>query len=106
VESSADEDVPSGQYLGFEASDRCKNCGYDFSLIEFQVGSRFTDLAAGSAGASDPTRSTAWDRFCTQLVTRRRRQTPCSTKGARSEHGEGCLFFAMSADDQPLVRLR
>ena len=25
---------PKCDYLGFETGDRCKNCGYDFSLIE------------------------------------------------------------------------
>ena len=25
---------PKCDYLGFETGDRCKNCGYDFSLLE------------------------------------------------------------------------
>jgi uncharacterized RDD family membrane protein YckC len=33
---------PKCSYLGFETGDRCKNCGYDFSLI------------AGAAGPPDP----------------------------------------------------
>lgn len=37
---------PKCSYLGFETGDRCKNCGYDFSLIAVAPG---TDAPAGDA---------------------------------------------------------
>src|SRR5260221_621629 len=39
---------PKCAYLGFETGDRCKNCGYDFSLIGT---STFVDDAASAPAA-------------------------------------------------------
>jgi uncharacterized RDD family membrane protein YckC len=41
---------PKCNYLGFETGDRCKNCGYDFSLITTTPApsQRFGDVAAGA----------------------------------------------------------
>ena len=35
---------PKCDYLGFETGDRCKNCGYDFSLMAESTTPRDADL--------------------------------------------------------------
>ena len=50
---------PKCSYLGFETSDRCRNCGYDFSLVtNANAASRVPDLplrdAAPAVAASAP----------------------------------------------------
>jgi uncharacterized RDD family membrane protein YckC len=41
---------PKCNYLGFETGDRCKNCGYDFSLIESPPVVELDDLTLNAAG--------------------------------------------------------
>jgi uncharacterized RDD family membrane protein YckC len=48
---------PKCDYLGFETGDRCKNCGYDFSLMSAAVPDldlRLHDDAANASPATDP----------------------------------------------------
>jgi uncharacterized RDD family membrane protein YckC len=48
---------PKCDYLGFETGDRCKNCGYDFSLMTTAVPDldlRLRDDAASAPPASEP----------------------------------------------------
>jgi uncharacterized RDD family membrane protein YckC len=45
---------PTCGYIGFEATERCKNCGYDFSLA--QAASAPPDLALQEAGDGGPLR--------------------------------------------------
>ena len=40
---------PKCAYIGFEASDRCKNCGYDFSLVPSSLDDRELPLRADEA---------------------------------------------------------
>ena len=61
---------PKCNYLGFETGDRCKNCGYDFSLmdepespIEFDLD---VDLALRSSDDTLPA-SVQWDDNFEQL---------------------------------------
>lgn len=93
---------PKCQYLGFEAGDRCRNCGYEFSLIE--VNPRGGDSASERQSGS---RSyDAWDSFDAA------RDVPVTHDAAlRSSEGEELRpapplpLFAVTAEEQPLVRL-
>ena len=58
---------PKCEYLGFETGDRCKNCGYDFSLATGTVVTRDTDLPLHVPVTQD---SEAADRWLDQLGTR------------------------------------
>lgn len=52
---------PKCSYLGFEASDRCRNCGYDFSLVTNATASgRVPDLPLRDSTPSTSTAAT-WD---------------------------------------------
>src|SRR5262245_28714187 len=44
---------PKCSYLGFETSDRCRNCGYDFSLLDAPPSEGDIDLALKSASVED-----------------------------------------------------
>lgn len=45
---------PKCDYLGFETGDRCKNCGYDFSLLTADVPAREPDLPLRESPAPTP----------------------------------------------------
>ena len=51
---------PKCSYLGFETGDRCRNCGYDFSLIAH--GDPRTDRR-GSGAAESRTKRASADRL-------------------------------------------
>ena len=53
---------PKCSYLGFETGDRCKNCGYDFSLMREASGPHEidSDLALRSSDDTLPV-SVRWD---------------------------------------------
>ncbi len=44
---------PKCSYLGFETGDRCKNCGYDFSLLSVAGDSDPSDFASGASWGED-----------------------------------------------------
>lgn len=53
---------PKCDYLGFETGDRCKNCGYDFSLLTADTPTREPDLPLREPAAAAP--APAWlDQF-------------------------------------------
>jgi uncharacterized RDD family membrane protein YckC len=95
---------PKCEYLGFETGDRCKNCGYDFSLtpapptpsdLEPELFLRPLD----SASADPPT----WDG-----VFDRARSEPMSVAAATMARAEEKLpLFSPAVDDsdEPLIRL-
>jgi uncharacterized RDD family membrane protein YckC len=118
---------PKCDYLGFETGDRCKNCGYDFSLIadagpariELDLELREADLpedaglvAAGDARlpqtaslpAPEASREASTDR------TARERVSPSATRrvAGRSDVRAGGLLFTPAVDhqvDEPLIKL-
>ena len=78
---------PKCEYLGFETGDRCKNCGYDFSLawrLPHRAGAR---LAARAERAAR----------CRPMVesARRRGSTTCGQWRPRRDHAVG----SVSGDD-------
>ena len=52
---------PKCSYLGFETGDRCKNCGYDFSLVTDPSGPGDIDLTFRSRDDSNSPVSPQWD---------------------------------------------
>jgi uncharacterized RDD family membrane protein YckC len=53
---------PKCSYLGFETGDRCKNCGYDFSLIA-APSAAVPDLPLRRDADAVPALAPEWDRF-------------------------------------------
>jgi uncharacterized RDD family membrane protein YckC len=77
---------PKCGYLGFEDADRCRNCGYDFSLGRAV---ELPELSIRSAGRDE---ITPLDDLALAPKTAARQATP-----------ELPLFGAAAADDQPLI---
>ena len=109
---------PKCSYLGFETGDRCKNCGYDFSLITQPSGPGEIDIDLALRASDDnlPV-SVQWDdRFDGALIASppslgisdpvlRASQSP----PARAERTDRALpLFSLAFDvagDEPLIRL-
>ena len=96
---------PKCQYLGFETGDRCRNCGYDFSLLEFRSKVEH-DVPLVQSAADDSSSTDAWDRFDSD------RDASAATDaqlhdGPSTDNSSGPALplFALTAEDQPLVRL-
>ncbi len=66
---------PKCEYLGFETGDRCKNCGYDFSLAQAASAPREPELMLREP---EPPRHDA-DRWLTQLEARLDNVRPAAT---------------------------
>ncbi len=103
---------PKCNYLGFEPSDRCRNCGFDFSLATIEDPASdlplrrepptgpLADFDLGDVGR--PARLTPTSR------AEKRRQDasldPGVTPAPRSAAGDLPLFGDVFPDDEPLVR--
>ena len=117
---------PKCHYLGYETGDRCKNCGYDFSLLTTASGeTRLADAplrpeSRELAGALDDRLALSWSDIDLDLHAPPLSPSPEPLTQAReatgpspdeplnlSLHEEGLpLFTAGSAEDQePLVRV-
>lgn len=96
---------PKCQYLGFETGDRCRNCGYDFSLIEFRSAVEDDMVGPGQRGSRSASPESTWDTF--DAARDVRPQTDATLHEVVADHGaEPPLpLFALTAEDQPLVRL-
>lgn len=93
---------PKCQYLGFETGDRCRNCGYDFSLMA-------TDEPKDPdhTGPVSP-HAAAWDTFDRGETGALQVDPPLrkDPDASRDESSEPALpLFAVGAEEQPLVRL-
>jgi uncharacterized RDD family membrane protein YckC len=99
---------PKCQYLGFETGNRCKNCGYDFSLLDTRVADVDVPLRAEGDGAR-PSSLDAWDRFESDRAVAAAGvslagDVPLSGTDA-ADSSAPLPLFALNAEDQPLVRL-
>jgi uncharacterized RDD family membrane protein YckC len=121
---------PKCNYLGFETGDRCKNCGYDFSLIsdpdpsidlDFEVALRASDdtlpasvdwddqfnrmdadeLADAAALAESPATLEIADPH-PEPAAEARRDPPMRVERKVSRFGPASLF---DADDEPMIRV-
>lgn len=96
---------PKCQYLGFETGDRCRNCGYDFSLLEFRSPVERDALLAQAPGPGGST-DEAWDSFDADLDAPITTDASLNFPPASDQSAEPALpLFALTAEDQPLVRL-
>ncbi len=111
---------PKCQYLGFETGDRCKNCGYDFSLVEFRHTAESSAPSATERDLLDTRLRDAWtvptpddwDRFD---FLRKSGPPPASNPVPEAKLHDNAEvapsvepalpLFALTADDQPLVRM-
>ena len=121
---------PKCNYLGFETGDRCKNCGYDFSLIsdpdpsidlDFEVALRASDdtlpasvdwddqfnrmdadeLADAAALAESPATREFADPH-PEPAAEPRRDPPMRVERKVGRFGPASLF---DADDEPMIRV-
>jgi uncharacterized RDD family membrane protein YckC len=96
---------PKCQYLSYETGDRCRNCGYDFSLVEYRSAFDPELVLDKPAGPADQPGAGAWDQFA--LETDAPGGTDAALRSAPDdEDSDSALpLFAVTAEDQPLVRL-
>src|SRR5689334_6254506 len=116
---------PKCHYLGFETGDRCKNCGYDFSLIGSPTAARtpeaepasgptvvgpYTNLseqALSPAGDRLSLADTVIDRLADLPLRDARIEDHESGRGSQARRSLADtlpLFTGTSLDDEPLVR--
>jgi uncharacterized RDD family membrane protein YckC len=88
---------PKCDYLGFETGDRCKNCGYDFSLLAApQV--EPADLSLKSPEREEVPIGELW------LAHSNPSSTPSESQERLSSLESFPLFSPPGEDDQPLIR--
>ncbi len=94
---------PKCQYLSYDTGERCKNCGYEFALVELQLPSE------GAAESEGPSRSStvAWDQFDSSLASEDDDlgEMPLREPAVEPASTTPVPLFALSAEDQPLVRV-
>lgn len=96
---------PKCQYLGFDTGDRCRNCGYDFSLM---VGATDApaDLRGTAAAAPDPLAALPLDTIVAAPPASSATVMPVLPKAAARAAAPALpLFQAGGADDEPLIKL-
>jgi uncharacterized RDD family membrane protein YckC len=113
---------PKCSYLGFETGDRCRNCGYDFSLLtEESVAAAATDLElredGGAADSADwlarfetqyPLSSSSPDPLPRDHRSRDAVPAPASRPAARARRDSKLPLFSPGSGDSgdaPLVKL-
>ena len=87
---------PKCDYLGFETGDRCKNCGYDFSLAADAAAAREPELMLREP---EPQRDA--DRWLSQLEARLDSVRPAATAPATDRLGSMSLEAAPVAPVSP-----
>jgi len=88
---------PKCDYLGFETGDRCKNCGYDFSLLASPEPEP-ADLSLTSPTCDDVPVGELWLAHSTATPQ------PTESQDALSSLESFPLFSPAGAGDEPLIR--
>jgi uncharacterized RDD family membrane protein YckC len=109
---------PKCSYLGFETGDRCKNCGYDFSLMTAPVPPVDADLTMRAPESSQAAPDLWFDRVDTETSDAGLRSVAADPKGAATVTAVATttppapprdlsfpLFSAREEDDEPLIKL-
>ncbi len=86
---------PKCDYLGFETGDRCKNCGYDFSLLAAPE-AELADLSLTSPERDDAPIGDLWLAHSNSGQDSESQDTLPSVGSFR--------LFSPSGDDEPLIR--
>src|SRR5262245_53458591 len=87
---------PKCDYLGFETGDRCKNCGYDFSLLAAPEVEP-ADLSLKSPEREEVTVGELW-------LAHSNPASPSESQESLSSLESFPLFSPPGEDDQPLIR--
>jgi uncharacterized RDD family membrane protein YckC len=88
---------PKCSYLGFETGDRCRNCGYDFSLLDAPPPEGDIDLALKSASVEDEAPSRWLDEVDRAMAA-----------PTRADADPALPLFALERSrhpDEPLIKL-
>ena len=102
---------PKCQYLGFEPADRCRNCGYEFSLATYREPQEI-DASIAPLASTGTVSDEAWDRFAEsgEHDAVRASEPSLSFGHTLVKMGEPVVddtplpLFAVDAAEQPLVR--
>jgi uncharacterized RDD family membrane protein YckC len=86
---------PKCDYLGFETGDRCKNCGYDFSLLVSPPAEPPPDLALKPPPSEEAPIGDLWLAPSDSGV---------SSPAAQDPHPIEFPLFSPSGDDEPLIK--
>ena len=86
---------PKCDYLGFETGDRCKNCGYDFSLLAAPAAEP-SDLSLKAPERDDAPIGDLWLAHSTS--------PPNSESWDALSSVESFPLFSPSGDDEPLIK--
>jgi uncharacterized RDD family membrane protein YckC len=89
---------PKCEYLGFETGDRCKNCGYDFSLSA-EAAPRDPELPLR---APEPIQNDA-DRWLHQLEARLDVVRPAASSASAAPDALGAMSLAGPSSTPPIV---
>ena len=101
---------PKCEYLGFETGDRCRNCGYDFSLMQTADALPDLDLRAPDA-QTPPSDARLQDLDTDPPAVEAAAESPPAplppflSRPARMTPSSLPLFTASGDDDAPLVKL-
>ena len=108
---------PKCSYLGFETGDRCKNCGYDFSLMAASAPPVDADLTMRAPESSQAAPDVWFDREPTPSDVAMRAVAPepkvaatvtavaTTTQPAPARDLSFPLFSPREEDDEPLIKL-
>jgi uncharacterized RDD family membrane protein YckC len=104
---------PKCSYLGFETGDRCKNCGYDFSLLAFTPPAADPDLTIRTDAPEAPGPELWLDRLDRSMDEATRQRTPDHLEGVPepepvppdAQADALPLFNPDDPDDIPLIAL-
>jgi len=109
---------PKCSYLGFETGDRCKNCGYDFSLMAGSAPSVDADLTMRAPEGSQPAPDLWFDRVEPETSDVALRHVTPESKVAATVTAVATtaqpapqrdlsfpLFSSREEDDEPLIKL-
>ena len=104
---------PKCHYLGFDTGDRCRNCGYDFSLLAAPASSSSSDVSRAADTASLETEMPLHelpvdlDRLgdvpIDQLALAGSALSTASESAGTTRRGNALPLFLDTADDRPLI---
>ena len=99
---------PKCNYLGFETGDRCKNCGYDFSLIDLSPPDDVdVDLTLEPPATQTATKTPAWVEEVDRALGAAAPMAIAAPEPAPQPAAPLSLFTTVAADDDdaPLIKL-
>jgi uncharacterized RDD family membrane protein YckC len=96
---------PKCSYLGFETGDRCRNCGYDFSLISHGDPQPINVDLELRSGQSDAAAASDWPSRAEATLPPPTDSAVSAPKVRPSRGSKLPLFTSADRGDEPLIRL-